>query len=144
MKWITRAHINIDRAASSWLIKRFVDSEAEFIFVSKNSVNDEAKRIDAVPFDTPGVELGHRGDKCTFATIIEKHGIGDPAISMLSEAVNAAETGLAEKNPYAPGLEAIARGFSLMYPDDHENLEHQLLVYDSLYVYFRLKAAGTR
>ena len=142
MKWITRAHVHVDRVACPWLIKRFVDSEAEFFFVAKSLVEEEAKRLGAIPFDTTGAELGHHGGHCSFVSIMEKYGLADPALARLSEAVNAADTDALASNPYAPGLEAVAKGFSLMHPDDHDNLERQFAVYDALYAFFRLEVAG--
>jgi hypothetical protein len=140
MKWITRAHVHVDRVACPWLIRRFVDAEAEFLFVAKGLVEAEAKRSGAIAFDVPGAELGHRGENCSFVAIMEKYGLDDPALLLLARAVNAADTGKLGSNPYAPGLEAVARGFSLAHPDDHENLELQFLVYDALYAFFRLEA----
>ncbi len=143
MRWITRAHIHVDRVACPWLIRRFIDAEAEFSFVATSLVEEEASKNGAIPFDAPGVELGHHGDDCSFVSIIKKYGLKDPALLMLAEAVNAADTDRLDANPYAAGLEAIAQGFSLMRPDDFENLEAQFMVYDALYAFFRLKAART-
>jgi hypothetical protein len=140
MRWITRSHVHVDRVACPWLIKRFVDADAEFHFVARGLVEEEAKRLGAIPFDVPGAELGHRGDRCSFIAIMQKFGLDDPALLSLAEAVNAADTDRLEANPYAPGLEAMARGFSLMHPDDFENLERQFPVYDALYAFFKLEA----
>jgi hypothetical protein len=142
MKWITRAHVHVDRVACPWLIRRFIDAEAEFSFVARPLVEEEAGKTGAIPFDAPGVELGHHGDDCSFVSIVKKYELKDPALHMLAEVVNAADTGKIDSNPYAPGLEAIAQGFSLMRPDDFENLEAQFMVYDALYAFFKLKAAG--
>jgi len=139
MKWVTRAHVHVDRVACPWLISRFVDSEAEFIFVAKELVNETAKREGAIPFDSDGVELGHRDGHCSFISIIEKYKLKDPALLALAEVVNAADTDQLSANPYASGLEAIARGYSLIYPDDLLNLEKQFEVYDALYAFFKLK-----
>ena len=141
MKWITRAHVHVDRVACPWLIRRFIDAGAEFCFVAKGLVGEEAARTGAIPFDAPGVELGHHGDDCSFVTIVKKYGLADPALLMLAEAVNAADTDRLDSNPYAPGLEAVAQGYSIMHPDDFENIEAQFGVYDALYAFFRLKAA---
>ncbi len=141
MKWITRAHIHVDRVACPWLIKRFIDAEAEFSFVAKTLVGEEAKKTGAIPFDAPDVELGHHGDDCSFVSILKKYELKDPALLLLAEVVNAADTGRLDSNPYASGLEAIAQGFSLMRPDDFENLESQFFVYDALYAFFKLKVA---
>lgn len=142
MKWITRAHVHVDRVACPWLIRRFVDSEAEFFFVAKNLVDEEAERLGAIPFDSPGAELGHREGHCSFVSIMERYALSDPALVRLAEAVNAADTDELASNPYAPGLEAIASGFSLMHPDDRANLEGQFAVYDALYAFFKLE--GTK
>lgn len=133
MKWITRAHVHVDRVACPWLISRFVDSAAEFRFVAAELVEWTAKEEGAIPFDVKGAELGHHGEDCTFRAIIKKYNLKDPVLHKLADIVNAADTGTLEKHPYAPGLEALARGFSLMFPDDLDNLERQFLVYDALY-----------
>lgn len=144
MKWITRSHVHIDRVACPWLISRFVDSEAEFLFVAADSVLEAADREGAIPFDAKEVELGHQDGHCSFVSIMEKYGLKDPALLALAEVVNAADTGQMEANPYAAGVEAIARGYSLRFPEDLENLEHQFEVYDALYAFFRLKAAAQK
>ena len=141
MKWITRAHVHVDRVACPWLIKRFVDSEAEFSFVAKSLVAEEGARLGAIPFDAPGAELDHRDGHCSFVTILEKYALSDPALRRLGEAVNAADTDRLDSDPYAPGLEAIAKGYSILHPDDHDNLERQFAVYDALYAFFKLEAA---
>jgi hypothetical protein len=139
MKWITRSRVHVDRVACPWLIKRFIDSEAQFVFAARSSVPAEAERLGAIPFDVEGVELGHREGKCSFVAFMEKYGLRDPALALLARSVNAADTGTADLDPFAPGLEAIATGFSLMHPDDRENLEAQFAVYDALYAFFRLR-----
>jgi hypothetical protein len=141
MKWITRSHIHVDRVACPWLIARFVDSEAEFLFVAADSVLEAADREGAIPFDVKEVELGHQDGHCSFVSVMEKYGLKDAALLALAEVINAADTGQMEANPYAAGVEAIARGYSLRFPDDLENLEHQFEVYDALYAFFRLKTA---
>lgn len=142
MKWITRSHVHVDRVACPWLIARFVDSDAEFRFVATDSVLDAAKREDAIPFDVKDVELGHHDGHCSFVSIIEKYGLKDPALLAMAEVINAADTGQMESNPYAAGIEAIARGFSVRFPDDLENIEHQFEVLDALYTFFRMKTAA--
>lgn len=138
MKYITRAHVHVDRVACPWLIKRFVDSEAEFIFTANELVKETAQKTGAIPFDIKDAELGHHGDECSFIAILKKYGLKDPALIELSRVVNAADTDNMDSNKFAYGLEAIARGYSLMFPDDHENLERQFLVYDAMYAYFKL------
>jgi hypothetical protein len=141
MKWITRAHVHVDRVACPWLIKRFVDAEAEFTFVAMDLVDIEAKRLDAIPFDGPGVELGHQDGHCSFVSIVKRFNLRDPALLKVAEVVDAADTGKMDQDPYAPGLEAIAQGYSMLYPDDHKNIEHQFAVYDALYNYFKLRGS---
>lgn len=139
MKWITRSHVHVDRVACPWLIKRFIDSEAEFIFVTSDLVQETADREGAIPFDTKGAELGHKGTDCSFVSIIKKYNLKDAALLALADAVNAADTNTMDSNTYAFGLEAIAQGFSIMYPDDKTNIEKQFMVYDALYAFFKLK-----
>ena len=139
MKWVTRSHVHVDRVACPWLILRFVDSEAEFIFVPASRIQEVAEQEGAIPFDAPGVELGHRDGKCSFETIIEKYGLKDKALLKLAHIVHCADTDALAENPLAAGLEAIAVGYSLRFPDDHENLAHQFEVYDALYAWCRLQ-----
>ncbi|MDO8586000.1 MAG: chromate resistance protein [Armatimonadota bacterium] len=137
MKWITRKGVKVDRVACPWLIKRFVDKDAEFIFVPSEEVKETAERESAIPFDVSGVELGHHGPMCSFDAIVEKYRIQDPAVKLLAQIVNGADADLATYNrPEAPGLEAIAEGFRrLGFKDDHEILEHEFIVYEALYAY---------
>ncbi len=142
MKWITRSHVHVDRVACPWLITRFVDSDAEFLFVPKSKVMQIAKEVGAIPFDTPGAELHHRDDRCSFDAIIEDYGLTDKALLHMAKIVRAADTNRLETDPLAAGLEAIAVGYSLRYPDDLENIEAQFQVYDALYAWCRLDIAG--
>jgi len=137
MRWVTREHVKVDRVACPWLIRKFVDPGAEFLFVPKESVMEVAEREAAIPFDVPGVELGHHDGKSSFEAIITKYGIGDPAILMLAEIVHGADV---QQDLYgrveAPGLKAIAEGFGYLgLNDDHEILEKESVVYDALYAY---------
>jgi len=141
MKWVTRSHVHVDRVACPWLITRFVDSNAEFRFVPKNEVLAVAEREEAIPFDSPGAELTHDGELCSFDVIIRKYHLTDPALLRLARIVNAADTDRLENDPIAAGLEAVAVGYGLRYPDDLENLEHQFAVYDALYAWCRLDTA---
>jgi hypothetical protein len=142
MKWITRSHVSVDRVACPWLISRFVDSEAEFIFVPKSEIDRISKEIDAIPFDAPGVELGHQDGKCSFETIITKYGLNDPGLLRLAKIVHAADISAEmDTDPIARGLKAIATGYSLRFPEDLENLSHQFEVYDALYAWCRLDVA---
>ena len=113
MKWITREKVKVDRVACPWLIKKFVDKQAEFVFVPANNVVDEAQRLGAIPFDVVGVELGHHGKECSFEAIVKKYGLtADPALILLGKIVNGADTDNSLWNqPEGPGLEAIAEGF---------------------------------
>jgi hypothetical protein len=145
MLWITRSHVHVDRVACPWLILRFIDSDADFLFVPKSQIEKVARETGGIPFDAPGVELGHHDGKCSFETIIEKYGLEEPGLLRLAKIVHAAD--IAEDlhtDPLAPGLEAIASGFSLILPDDSENLEAQFIVYDALYAWCRLDAAKQR
>ena len=141
MKWVTRAHVHVDRVACPWLITRFIDSEAEFLFVAPSQMHETAHREQALAFDAPGVELGHRDGKCTFEVLIETYGLHDRALARLAQIVHAADTDQLDKDPLAAGLEAIAVGYSLRFPDDQENLSRQFDVYDALYAWCRLAAA---
>jgi hypothetical protein len=137
MKWITREKVKVDRVASPWLIKKFVDQDAEFIFVTADKVMGIADKEKAIPFDVPGVELGHHEGKCSFEAIIAKYGIKDPAVHLLAKIVHGADV---KQDLYgrieAPGLEAIAEGFrALNLKDDHEILDKEFIVYDALYAY---------
>lgn len=137
MKWVTREHVKIDRVACPWLIKKFIDPRAEFIFVPKERVMDIVKSEGAIPLDVEGVELGHHGGKCSFEAIVEKYKIDDPAIRILAQIVHGADISSDQYHrPEAPGLKAIASGFaSLGLKDDHEVLEKEFIVYDALYEY---------
>ena len=141
MKWITRSHVHVDRVACPWLIARFVDSEAEFLFVPKCKVLETAEKIGAIPFDTEGAHLHHRGDRCTFDAIIEDYGLTDPALLRMARVINAADTDNLDADPLAAGFEAIAVGYSLRFPNDLENIERQFEVYDALYAWCRLDVA---
>src|SRR5512133_1608863 len=145
MKWITRSHVHVDRVACPWLITRFVDNEAEFLFVPASQVEKVAKENDAIPFDIPGVELGHAEGRCSFESIIHKYGLKEPGLLRLAKIVHAADVDeeLAT-DPIAAGLEAIASGFSLRFPEDEENLAHQFDVYDALYAWCRLDVASRK
>ena len=141
VKWVTRSLVHVDRVACPWLILRFVDSEAEFIFAPKSMIDEVAKRENAIPFDAPGVELGHHDGKCSFEAIIKKYGLNDPALLRLARVVHAADTNEMDDDPLARGFEAVAVGYSLRFPDDQENLVRQFEMYDSLYAWCRLEAA---
>jgi hypothetical protein len=137
MKWVTRERVKVDRVACPWLIKKFVDKEAEFLFVPSDQVQEVAKREGAIPFDASGAELGHHGDKCSFEAILEKYKIADPAVQLLAQIVNGADVKPEiYGRPEGPGLNAIAEGFRhLGLKDDHEILKREFIVYDALYAY---------
>jgi len=125
----------VDRVACPWLIKRFVDPQAEFLYVPPEEVMEIAKREGAIPFDVANVELGHKGPECSFDAIIKKYQLTDRALQRLALIVRGADTTAKHLTPESPGLEAIAEGFRLVYCDDHELLEHEMSVYDALYAY---------
>lgn len=138
MNWITRARVKVDRVACPWLIKKFVDPDAEFFFVPADHVMAEAKRLAAIPFDVKDVELGHHGQECSFEAILKKYDLtGNPALVLLGKIVNGADTDNTLWNqPEGPGLEAIAEGFRhLGYADDHAINAAEWIVYDALYAY---------
>lgn len=140
MLWVTRSHVHVDRVACPWLIKRFVDSDAEFLFVPKNQVEEVAAEAGATPFDVPGVELGHHDGRCSFESIILKYELTDSALARLAKIVHAADIAAdLHTDELAPGLEAIATGFGVIHPDDHANLAAQFAVYDALYAWCRLQ-----
>jgi hypothetical protein len=143
MKWITRKNVKVDRVACPWLIRRFVDPQAEFLFVEETYLVDESKRLDATPFDAPkieGIKLNHRGPRCTFEAIIEDYAISDPAIHQLGLIVRAADVnGQEGVAPEGVGLRAIAQGFAATGIPDEERLARQFPVYDALYAYAKSK-----
>jgi len=142
MKWITRSHVHVDRVACPWLITRFVDSEAEFLFVPAGEIERVAGETGAIPFDAPGVELGHHEGRCSFESIVRRYDLKDPGLLRLARIVHAADVATdIDTDPIARGLEAIATGFSLRFPEDGENLGHQFDVYDALYAWCRLDVA---
>lgn len=141
MKWITRERPKIDRIACPWLIKRFVDPEAEFLYVPPQQVHAEARRLGAVPYDVPGVELTHDGPQCSFDAILKKYRLEDPALSRLADIVRAADTDTLERSPQAPGLLAITLGLSANLHDDHEMLKVGLVIYEALYTWCRSHTA---
>ncbi|HIJ85595.1 MAG: hypothetical protein HW380_946 [Magnetococcales bacterium] len=142
MKWITRSHVHVDRVACPWLIRRFLDSEAQFLFAPKSQVLVVAEKEGAISFDTPGAKYHHDGDLCTFSVLVREFDLTDKALQRMARVVNAADTGKMDADPLAAGFEAIAVGYGLRYPDDRVNLEKQFEVYDALYAWCRLEVAG--
>lgn len=133
MKWITRARPKIDRIACPWLIQRFIDHDAEFLFVPADQVIEKAAELDAIPFDVEGVELSHDGPLCSFDAILKKYRIADPALQEVAVIVRGADTERFELAPQAAGLLAISLGLSRNYADDHEQLAQGMILYDALY-----------
>ena len=133
MNWITRERPKIDRVACPWLIRNFVDFNAEFIYVPKDKVFEKATELKAIPFDLPGAEYTHEGEYCTFDYIIRKHKITDPAVLQIAEIVRGADTDSFELAPQAAGLWAISAGLSYNYKDDQEMLSLGMKIYDALY-----------
>jgi hypothetical protein len=138
MRWITRERVKVDRVACPWLIKKFVDQQAQFVFVPADRVMNEAEQLEATPFDVKGVELGHHGKECSFEAILRQYNLTDNrALVLLGKIVNGADTDNTLWNqPEGPGLEAIAEGFRhLGFKDDHELNSAEWLVYEALYAY---------
>lgn len=131
MKWITREKVKVDRVA--WLIKKFVDPTAEFLFVPAADVEQRARELGATPFDIEGCELGHHGEDVSFNSILKKFRLADPALTLLGEIVRAADSHPAQPHPAGEGLRWIAFGFSALRLSDHEILEREFIVYDALY-----------
>ena len=137
MKWITREHAKVDRIACPWLIKHFVDSDAEFLFAPAHKVIQIVKEEEAVPFDIPNVELGHHGEDCSFDAIIKKYELdkNEPALLELAKIVRGADTPNRSLTPYSEGLAALASGFSIVSKDDYDNMAKQFYAYDALYAF---------
>jgi hypothetical protein len=146
MKWVTREKAKVDRIACPWLVSRFVDPKAEFLFVPRERVLDLAKAQGAIPFDTPGAELHHfqeDGDeRCSFDAIIKKYKLTDPALREMAEIVRTADAAPRKRRPEGAGLEALALGFRANAKDDHDNMRLQFPAYDALYTYCKLKVEG--
>jgi len=144
MKWVTREYVHVDRTACPWLIKRFVDPKAEFVFVPVERIEEVVKKEKAVPYDAPNVELGHHGEKCSFDSIVEKYRINDPTVLELAKIVRAADTDKMETAPEAAGLEAVMTGIGIVAKDDHEAIERARPVYDALYTNCKLRLVRDR
>ena len=139
MKWVTRLYVHVDRTACPWLIKRFVDPKAEFLFVPSEKIEEIVKKEKAIAYDATGVELGHHDDKCSFDAVIEKYKIKDAALLELAKIVRAADTDKMEMAPEAAGMEAIMTGFGIVSKDDYETIAKASPVYDALYTNCKLK-----
>jgi hypothetical protein len=146
MKWVTRQNANVDRVACPWLIRRFVDPDAEFLYVPADEVMAVAEREQAVPYDVKGVELGHVDGRCSFESIIVKYDLTDPGLQVLANIVHgadvAADVGIV---PEAAGLKAIAHGFALVHgQDDHGKIRLETPMYDALYAWCQKEASTNR
>ena len=137
-KWVTREHPKIDRIACPWLVSRFIDPLAQFIYVPAADVLKTAKELGGTPYDIKGVEFGHHGDQCSFDAIVKNYEIHDPALTRLATIVRGADTSRPDLTPQGAGLLAISYGLSANFPDDHEMLGHGLVMYDALYTWCRI------
>lgn len=135
--WVTRERPKIDRIACPWLIRRFIDADARFLFVPPARVLATARQTGATPFDVPDVAFSHDGERCSFDAFVKRHGIDDEAVVELAAIVRGADTGRLELAPQAAGLLAVSLGLSARFDDDHEALRHGLLIYDALYAWLR-------
>src|SRR5438093_2758461 len=145
MRWVTRERPKTDRVAWPWLILRFIDPDAEFLYVPADRVLDVVQDEGAVSYDAPGARYTHRDGLCTFEVLLEEHGLDDPALSLLGRIVHGADVAEdRDATPQSRGLLAVAEGFHLLELDDHEQLERSLPVYDALYAWCRheLKSGG--
>ena len=139
MKWVTREKARVDRIACPWLISRFIGAGPTFLFVCALQVTTVAEREGTVPYDIPGVELGHHGDRCALDAVLEKYALEDPALQALALVVGGADTGARQLTPESAGLYALATGFQAMAKDGHEKMTKQFPAYDTLYAYCRSK-----
>lgn len=138
MKWVTRERPKIDRIACPWLILRFIDHQAQFLYVPAGEVLKVAQNEGATPYDIPGVEMSHVGERCSFDAFVAKHALGgDAALERLAAIVRGADTDRLELTPQSAGLYAVSLGLSRLFSDDHEMLRHGLVVYDALYAWCR-------
>ena len=137
MKWVTRERPKIDRIACPWLIQRFIDREAEFLYVPAADVLRIAQATGATPYDIPGVEMGHVGDLCSFDAFLAKYHLDDAALRKLASIVRGADTSRLDLTPQSAGLHAISLGLSRNFSDDHEMLRHGMVMYDALYSWCR-------
>ncbi len=145
MKWVTRERPKIDRIACPWLIQKFIDQSARFLFVHKDQVRQVAETECAVPFDIPGVELTHDGELCSFDAFLRKYKLtDDPALARLAGIVRGADTDRQDLAPEASGLHAISLGLGLVFDDDHEMLKHGFVIYDSLFAWCQAVEAGAK
>ena len=145
MKWVTREHPKTDRIACPWLIRKFIDPDAEIVYVPKDEVLAYAEREGATSFDAPGATYTHRGGKCSFETLIDEYKIADPAVTLMARVVHGADVSDdRDAAPQSAGLEAIADGFALLDIDDQRQLALELPVYDALYAWAQQQVASGR
>ncbi len=143
MKWVTREHPKTDRIACPWLIRKFIDPDAEIVYVPRDEVLSYAEREGATSFDAPGAKYSHRDGKCSFETLVEEFKITDPAIAVIAKVVHGADVSEdADATPQSPGLQAIADGVALLGVDDQRQLELELPVYDALYAWAKHQVSG--
>lgn len=135
MKWVTRERPKIDRIACPWLITRFIEKDAEFLYVPATEVFKIAEKTCAIPYDIPGAELSHVGELCSFDAFLQKYHLIDPALQALAVIVRGADTSRLDLTPQSAGLYAISLGLSHCYSDDHEMLRHGMVIYDALYIW---------
>jgi hypothetical protein len=142
MKWVTREKARVDRIACPWLIARFIDQSPQFLFVPDHEVIGVAEREGAIPYDVPGVELGHHGDHCSFDAFLEKYKLTDSALQTLALIVRGADTDDRGLTPESAGLYALASGFREIARDDQDNMARQFPAYDALFAYCQSRIAG--
>ena len=135
MKWVTRERPKIDRIACPWLVARFIDKQAEFLFVAPDQVLETARKTGAIPYDVPGVELTHVGELCSFDTMLDKYALTNPSLRDLAVIVRGADTDRLDLAPQCAGLLAISLGLSRNFSDDHEMLRHGMVMYDALFAW---------
>ncbi len=135
MRWVTREKPKIDRIACPWLVARFVDPDPEFLYVPADRVLAVAEETGAVPYDVPGVELGHAGERCSFDAFLAKYRLDDPALHRIATIVRGADSSRHDLAPQCAGLFAVSVGLSALFADDHEMLRHGMVVYDALYAW---------
>jgi len=142
MKWVTRERPKTDRIACPWLIRKFIDPDAEFIYVPAGQVLDAAEREGAHSYDAPGARYTHRDGLCSFEVLVEEYEINDPAVQLLARIVHGADVADdRDATRQSPGLQAVAEGFHYIYADDHEQLDAELVVYDALYAWCQKQVA---
>jgi hypothetical protein len=144
MKWVTRERPKTDRIACPWLIRKFIDPDAEFIYVPADQVLNAAERDGAHSYDAPGARYTHRDGLCSFEVLVEEYEISDPAVQLLARIVHGADVAEdRDATRQSPGLQAVAEGFHYIYSDDHEQLDAELVVYDALYAWCQHQVAGS-